>query len=255
MERSRSELIEAIADSERWFPRSFAEAVTREWGVLFHTPSIPESHDGNHARVADHGGRPADAVREVVAFYRSKGLTPRVNFVSADGDDPQLRAALSDAGFVFEYENEMRVYVHEGPSSISPNPAVRVRRVSALSSTLFDAISELNCLRVARVLKRRMCQREAHLFVGEYEGRSVSIALLEPAERLWRVDEVHTHPDFRGRGCARAVIHELVSFERGTKDTPLYLWTDNPVAERLYVEAGFESVGQPLTSWCSWLPD
>jgi len=253
MSQKSSATIDAIVRAESWFPRSFADMHERSWGVLFHTPSIPESHDGNHALITSHGGQPEEAICEIVDFYRAGELEPRVNYLSAQGDDPILRTALEKAGFVFAYENGMRVYVHERPSDITPNPEVRVRRMQDLDKDTFDGIAQLNCPRVAKVLNRRMHRKGSHLFVGEVEGRPVSVALLEPAGALSRVDEVHTHQDFRGKGCARAVIHELVSFRGKAPGKPLYLWTDNPIAERLYVEAGFRKVDVDLTSWCSGL--
>ena len=253
MSESGRELIASIVRAENEFPRSFADVSTRTWGTLFHTPSIPESHDGNHACITSHGGRPKEAIREVIAFYGSRSLQPRVNLVSAEGDDPQLRAALEEAGFTFAYENAMRIYVHRRPSRIAPSPEVLVRRITDLDQGLFHAIAELNDPRVAKVLERRMRQQDTHLLLGELDGQVVSLALLERAESLWRVDEVHTHPDFRGRGCARAVIHELVTFHCDRADAPLYLWTDDPVAERIYSEAGFEKLDAAVTSWIAWL--
>jgi len=256
MARPNHELTRKIVEAENWFPQSFADVSVRPWGMLFHAPGIPESHDANHACILNHGGQPAVAVQEVISFYGSRGSTPRVNLVASEGDDQESKSALMQAGFVFEYENAMHVYLHRGPSEVKPNREVIVQTVNELDVALFEAIAELNCPRVAKVLQRRLRHEGTRLFVGSVGSQPVSIALLEPVRGLWRVDEVHTHETFRGRGCARAVIHALVQFFEKSPDTerpPLYLWTDNPVAERLYAEAGFERLDLPLTSWISWL--
>jgi len=248
-------LLRDIIHAENRFPESFAETFDFDWGVAFYTPSIPESHDGNHACVLEPVGNPEAVVREIVSFYGARNRTPRVNRVSVDGEDVALRAALGEAGFVFAYENAMRVFVFQGPSKVVCNPAVRVRGVRALSSELFEAISELNCPRVAKVLQRRIARPDAVLYVGELERQPVSIALLEKTERLWRVDEVHTHEAYRSQGHARAVIHTLVSFYAAETRSPLYLWTDNPIAARLYAEAGFRELDVRPTSWIACLPE
>jgi len=248
-------LLHDIVHAENRFPESFAETFDFDWGVAFYTPSIPESHDGNHACIQEHEGNPETVIREILSFYEARGRAPRANRVSADGEDDALRQALAEAGFVFAFENAMRVFVFQEPSKVVCNPAVRVRGVRALDSELFEAISELNCPRVAKVLQRRLARQSAVLYVGELDGQPVSIALLERTERLWRVDEVHTHDAYRSQGCARAVIHTLVSFYAAETRSPLYLWTDNPIAARLYAEAGFRELDVRPTSWTAWLPE
>jgi len=216
---------------------------------MYVTPTIPESHDGNHARVLN---QPADlpaAIDEIVAFYHGHGLTPRVKFVSAEGDDPRLRRALANAGFEFVDEEAMRVYLHEGPSRITPNPAVRVRRLDRLDDETFAALGTLNWPRVAKVIARRLLREDDFLFVGEFDGQAVSVALLERVDGICRVDEVHTAEASRGQGAARAVIDALVADYQARWAEPLYLWTDNPIAERLYQEGGFVKLDCSFTSW------
>ena len=242
-------MIDAIVRTETWFPKTFANAGVRDWGVMFITPTIPESNDGNHACVLNRPGNVGAIVAEIVAVYQERGLSPRVNYLSAEGDDPALRTALEAAGFSIGGGDDMRVYLYERPSRITPSPALHVRRFGRFEDGLFEALAEINCERVAKVIERRMPRDDGWLFLGELDGKPVSVALLERIDGICRVDEVHTTEAYRGRGAARAVIHTLVSFYQERLTEPLYLWTDNPIAERLYQEAGFAKLDCHLTHW------
>ena len=244
-----SSMIDAIVQTETWFPKTFANAEVRDWGVMFITPTIPESNDGNHACVVSRPENPGAAINEIVSFYDGRGLSPRVNYLSADGDDPALRTALEAAGFAIGGGDDMRVHLYEGPSRVMPRPAVRVRRFDRFEDGLFEALTEINCERVAKVIERRMARSDGWLFLGELNGKPVSVALLERIDGICRVDEVHTAEAHRGHGAARAVIHTLVGFYQERLAEPLYLWTDNPIAERLYQEAGFAKLGCDLARW------
>ncbi len=67
-----------------------------------------------------------------------------------------------------------------------------------------------------------------------------------------RVDTVGTHEAFRGRGFARAVIHELVAYHRRKIGGGLYLGAENPTAIRIYEEAGFGRIDADLACWSAW---
>ena len=245
--------IDTFVQSEILFPRNFADVEERDWGILFVTPTIPDSYDGNHACVLNRCGEPARVVEEIVAFYRSRGLGPRVNYLSASGDSPDLRKVLLDAGFTLGDEEVMCVYVFRGPSRITPNPEVHVRQADTVDADLLRALTSIGDLRIARVLERRVRRRGARLFVGEIAGEAASVALLERAEGIYRVDEVNTAEQHRRKGCARAVMGALVAYYQRHYSAPLYLWTDNPVAERIYTEAGFVKIEHSITRWVAWL--
>ena len=78
------------------------------------------------------------------------------------------------------------------------------------------------------------------------------MGLLERVGSICRVDEVHTAECHRRKGCARAVMHAMVTYYQKHISVPLFLWTDNPIAERIYVEAGFVKLDHALTNWSAW---
>jgi len=248
----QADVIETIVQAENLFPQTFADMEERDWGVLFVTPTIPDSHDGNHACVLNRCDDPAPVVDEIVAFYEGRGLTPRVNYISADGGFSDLRNALAAAGFTFGHDDAMRIYLYQGPSRIAPNPNVRVQHIERVDADMLATLTSIANLRMAKVLQRRTSRSDDWLFVGEVDGQVASVALLERVGNICRVDEVHTAACHRRKGCARAVVHAMVTYYQKHISVPLFLWTDNPVAERIYVEAGFVNVKPPLTNWCAW---
>jgi len=246
------DLIDSIVRAENLFPETFAQVEERPWGKLFVTPTIPESHDGNHACVLNRTCDAPAAVAEITAFYRVRGLGPRVNYISARGDHPRLREALAAAGLELDRE-AIRIYLQRGASRISPNPEVSIRRVDTVDDDMLATLASINNARAAKVIERRCRRRDCWLFAGEIHGQLASVALLELVDDICRVDEVHTAEVLRGIGCARAAVHALVSFHREHISVPLYLYSDNPIAERIYVEAGFARLDAELTNWGAWL--
>jgi len=190
-------------------------------------------------------------VAEIADFYESRGLSPRVNYVSAEGDHSGLREALRAAGFTFSSENP-RLYLFRNPSRILPNPLVRVRLVPAVDSDLLTSLASINNMRMAKVLQRRAVRPDGWLFVAEIDGEPAAVALLERLGDIARVDEVHTAERYRGKGCARTVIHTLVAYYQAHLNIPLFLWTYNPIAERIYIEAGFYKLDNPPAIWYTW---
>ncbi len=80
------------------------------------------------------------------------------------------------------------------------------------------------------------------------------MASVEPGPgNVGRVDEVLTHKAFRGHGYARTLIDELVRYHQRILGGTLGLYTDNPVAARIYAEAGFDKLDVPLEARAAWL--
>jgi GNAT superfamily N-acetyltransferase len=247
------DLIERIVHTENLFPQTFADVEERDWGVLFVTPTIPDSYDGNHACVLSRGCDPAAVVEEIITFYQGRGLTPRVNYVAADGDHPQLRQALRGAGFTIGYEDDMQMYLYQGPSRIEPNPAVQTRRIDSVDGQMLEALAAVENQRMAGVVQRRSSRPDGWLFVGEVAGEVASVGLMERVAHTCRVDELHTAQRHRRKGCARAVVHAMVTwYERAQIHEPLYLWPASPLAARIYVDAGFVKLEHSFTSWSAW---
>lgn len=94
-------------------------------------------------------------------------------------------------------------------------------------------------------MDEEMAQGSKAAVGGFLDGRMVSIASTsaENSESAMIVG-VATLPEYRGKGCASAVVKALCRdcFERGKKY--LCLFYDNPVAGRIYNRIGFKELGE-----------
>ncbi len=93
-------------------------------------------------------------------------------------------------------------------------------------------------------------------FVWEQDGRIVGNASLiqfrDAGKRVHLIANVATHPDYRGRGIARALTERTMQHAREKNTTALWLHVrdDNPSAVKLYSDLGFAEVTR-RTTWAS----
>ncbi len=243
-------LIDDIIEGEILFPRRFANVEQRDYGLLYYTTEIPDSHDGNHAHIL-HPCDPAVAIADIEDFYRPKGLTPRVYYLSRPGRGHELRAVLQTAGYEFGDHNNL-FYVHRKTSRIATDTELFIRRVQSASEDLLSMIEQTNGARATKVIRRSLECSNYHLLAGFLDDRPVTIAAVEQAGQISRVDDVMTHKAFRGKGYCRAVIDELVRYHSRELGGTLNLYTDNPTAARIYEEAGFEKLDGMIECWSAW---
>ena len=244
-------LIDEIIHHEIVFPRRFANVQERDYGFLYHTAEIPDSYDGNHACIL-HPQDVKEAVADAEGFYRTKGLVPRVYHISQLGGGDSLRAALQAAGYQFEDQDNL-FYVHRRASRIVPSAELSVQRVQSSLPELLSMIEQSNGVRAMEVVRRSLECPDFHLLVGFLDGLPVAMAAVERLGAVARVDDVLTHKPFRGRGYCRAVIDELVRYHSRVLAGFLCLYTDNPIAARIYEEAGFEKLEGAIECWSAWL--
>ncbi|HLI68165.1 MAG TPA: N-acetyltransferase [Ktedonobacteraceae bacterium] len=86
------------------------------------------------------------------------------------------------------------------------------------------------------------------IFLADVEHRTVAKSELmlppqETAGAIGYIKRVVVHPDFRGRGLARQLIHHLIAYARNELHLAaldLHVWEGNQPAVRLYESLGFE---------------
>lgn len=244
-------LIEHIIQDEIVGPRRFARVEERDYGLLYYTPDIPESHYGNHACIL-HPRDIAAAIADVQDFYRSKELAPRVNHVSRPGGGESLRTALQAAGFQIQ-EDTSPAYVHRRPSSVAPIADLAIERVRSPSCDLLAMVEQSLGQWQMKVVRASLSCAQYHLLVGFLGAQPVTMAAAH-AGPITCVDTVLTHRPYRGRGYARTVVHELVRYHSRVLGGAICLYTDNPTAVRIYEDAGFEKLGGMIECWSAWLP-
>ncbi len=246
-------LIDDIIEGEIGFTQRFANVEKRDYGLIYYTCDIPDSHDGNHAHIL-HPCDINEALADIESFYRTKNLNPRINHYSKPGEGfgKDLRAALQARGYEFgDHDNQF--LVHRRPSQIKPAAELSIRRVAEPLPELLAIVEQAKNQRAMKVIRRSLECPDFHLLVGFVDNQPVSMAGVEQPGPVGRVDEVLTAKPARGKGYCSAVMDELVRYHSRVFEGELCLYTDNPVAARIYEKAGFVKIDGTIESWSAWL--
>lgn len=98
-------------------------------------------------------------------------------------------------------------------------------------------------------LHQRITQKESILFIAE-EKEAVAFAQLYPLfsstrmKRLWLLNDLFVHPDFRRKGIAKLLISTCLQLVQETNACGVMLETerDNIIANQLYPRVGFQLI-------------
>jgi ribosomal protein S18 acetylase RimI-like enzyme len=139
---------------------------------------------------------------------------------------------------------------------MKPNPTlIRRAEVSDLQAVvpLFDAYRQFyqqasDLVAARSFLQARLEQRDSVIFVAEIDFRSAGFTQLYPSfssvsmKRLWILNDLFVHPDYRRRGVGRALLTAAEEFARGDGAKGLSLATakSNAVAKAAYAAAGWK---------------
>jgi predicted GNAT family acetyltransferase len=155
---------------------------------------------------------------------------------------PAVRTALDDL-FQIEHEVEMHRMDFHGTQQTSPPPEI----ASRLSDEQLDDILTLMDDQPDRPDAFDPAQLNSGMFFGVWQaGRLVAMAGTHVVSRVMDVaaiGNVFTHPDWRGKGFARAasaaVLNDLL--KHGIRTIVLNTQVHNQAAIKLYHSLGFES--------------
>lgn len=98
-------------------------------------------------------------------------------------------------------------------------------------------------------LSERVKQKESAIFVCENEDHQlVGFVQLYPLfsstrmKRLWLLNDLFVHPDFRGNGASKMLIEKAKELVQKTGASGMFLETErsNDIGNNLYPRAGFE---------------
>lgn len=108
---------------------------------------------------------------------------------------------------------------------------------------------ESNVLEGKSFLRNRILNKESQIFVAYKENRVMTgFVQLYPIfsstkmKRLWLLNDLFVHPDFRGQGISKALINEAKHLCRTSDGCGMILETakSNSIGNSLYPSTGFE---------------
>lgn len=227
---------------EDLFPREFAKAEERPWGILFHNEETPDSYDSNHALIYRDRATDLSAVlAEIASFYRSRGMKPVLyQSILDDGWFGEMAQELAAGGYR-SWQEPQHWMLLTAPSTIDAKGDVR--RVTAwtdeLATHLYEAAEEPWEIAVAR---RQLANPNTIYFAAWVQGHPVGAIYGHVNDGgICRIDYLLVAPSHRGKGLGRALTHAFVTHCR-RENLPCALWPDGDGPRRIYEEAGFRFV-------------
>jgi len=187
-----------------------------------------------------------DKLNLVEAFYQRRKLTPRFQICPAC-QPPELDTILVNRGYDLEALTAVQtadiakvLFIEETPFSVSI--------FEELGDIWFETYAKSEGLsehsaNIRHKTFRRIGPQQAYALV-EMDGRPVAVGQ-GVYERGWvGIFDMSTHPDYRRRGCATAILRALASWGRPMGGTRMYLQVmeNNLPAKALYESAGFAPI-------------
>lgn len=190
----------------------------------------------------------ADNVAALVAAFRERGLTPRLEF--APDAAPDVEPALRNAGFTTEAEHSYLVctastlVVPDGPAVDTPHTDADYTAIDAALSEAFE--SESSASGAAR-LRRTQESGGFVRFVRAPDGSCAGAATCSaPAEGTAELAGVGTRPPFRGQGIAAAVTATLTAAALEAGAASVWLEFSGDGSRRVYERVGYRVAGRRL---------
>lgn len=152
-----------------------------------------------------------------------------------------------ECGFKITKEESHRVLLLFEESQIVSNGTIEIRRLTEWDKRIAeDILIPNNQQYEAPVCKESMKHENNHVFVGYKNEKAVVYVIFhESPLGCTRFDFIVTAKNERGKGYARQIMHEVVTFCR-KENLPLpATWFANSTSERLNFEAGF----RPTDLW------
>ena len=198
-------------------------------------------------------GDHADAVKELFGFYSKN----EIFFTGVIGN---VVAAQVFAQLSLKKISQSRTTLIEGLSSVNDlhlsEGACEPSRLSDLKTLknwcllffeeqhLYPKKSEAEAERFIKSL-----MKQGNLFSWIYQGKVVSMAaIIRKTKNAAIIGFVYTPPQYRGKGFATSIVHQLSDYilRKGFRQSGLLVDESNSVARKIYAQIGYKTVSELL---------
>jgi predicted GNAT family acetyltransferase len=229
----------------------YSQVEERPYGLLAYNTANPDHHSANVARRI-RAEDPEAAIADIVAFYRSHGLKPRVrvNQLTVPTD---LVARLQAHGFTTS-SSATQVMHWAGPAAQPrPDPSVTVRRAGVADVATLARIGAEDEPSAqhgwhGRKVQAQISHPAVRSYLASLDGKPAGCAYVFQSLAVGLIEDVATLSASRGRGVATALIAVI----QAEASTPLLLEVEAANAARIYARAGFRDCGKNHETNC-WL--
>jgi len=241
-----------IIITELEFPKVFTHFICKKYGLLFYNENNKCSHDSNHAILYADKLDNLDAVLdEISMFYLQKGITPRIYHPYINGFLDKNRQLFANHGYKIEVYDNCQYMLLTGENKISVSKRLIIKRLKKWDERIASQIFLPNDKEYTiDVIKESIKNEKYHLFVGFLDDIAVTVASLYYSEYgCVRLDDVETASNYRNNGYSRELISQLIEYHKENSDAIFYLWAENPIAQKIYIEAGFTLMPIQYEAW------
>lgn len=238
--------------TELEFPKVFSQYICKKYGLLFYNENNKYSHDSNHAILyADKLDNLHVALDEISMFYLQKGITPRIYHPYINSFLDKNKQCFENHGYKIEMYNNCEYMLLTSENKISVPKRLIIKRLKKWDERIASQIFLPNHKEYAiDVIKKSMENENYHLFVGFLNNIAVTVASLYYSEyHCVRLDDVETSINYRNNGYSRELISHLIEYHKKSSDASFYLWSGNPIAQKIYTEAGFSLMPTQYEAW------
>ena len=228
---------------EDLFPRSFTGYEERPYGILFYNPHNKDSYDSNHAVIfRDTIGNLSEAVKDIVTFYREKGLTPMIYQSARDhGFFAEIRDDLAKEGFDF-WTEEQKFMILMAENHIAPNENLLVRKTKSWDPSFEQIFTEAEEPWETKVLKNSLDDPGIVLWVVCLGEKPIGILYCITDGPVCRLNYVLVSKQHRSVGAGKTLIYHFVEWCKANGIQKNFLWPAGEHPEKIYLEGGFRHV-------------
>jgi len=248
--------IQEMLQREITFYELFTNKISTDYGILYYNPLNPLSYDSNHAHILDIKCDFERTIYDIVGFYKRYGITPRIypSFIADELD--KLRPVLETQGFTINVVNSIFMLFQPERAKLSTLGA-NVRIIKKISKNVLDLAYSGNDRDWGewgiKVWQEAIKNPNFHLLGLFSSGKCMSLASLHLMDGYSRIDDVKTHADFRDQYFGTQLMSYLTSYHTRLSENYLYLWSDNPIAIRMYNNTGFQEIKVDVPRWTAFI--
>ncbi len=233
-----NKMFDAVKQTQSTYPALFSGMEKAPWGMLFYNPNNTLSVEANHG-VLFAPCNYEKALEDVRAYYKNKGVPPRLYCYLAEEEFPRLQQAAEELGYTLT-PSDLELLVCQNPTQKAVKSPLTFEILQEWDKGINEHIIGEN-LHLEGLLRGSMKHNTYRLIAGRLFGTPVTMAGLWDNGDVMRISNVMTGEQFRGLGFGGALITHVLSLAAATPK-PVYLFANNPTAIRMYQRVGMEMV-------------
>ena len=233
-----NEIFNAVKQTQSTYPTLFSTTTNTPWGMLFLNQNNTLSVEANHG-VLFAPCNYQEAWEQVKAFYKEKGIPPRLYCYLPREEFPLLEQVATQTGATLT-PSDLELLLCECPTEKMVKSPLTFEILKEWDAGLNEHIIGEN-FHLEGLLTGSMKHSSYRLIVGRLFGTPVTMASLWDNGSVMRISNVMTGEQFRGLGFGGSLITHVLSLAANTPK-PVYLFANNPTAIRMYQRVGMEVV-------------